>query len=327
MRLLNLSLLHAKPDAVSLIAEGIVRIILWAIFIFGLERMNDTFMRHAVSTATLYYVCQFLFVTLFWIIARQFTKNDLTFDLQELYFWDMLIQVAGLCLYKAGIDSKIFVAASMAIWLIKTGRLLWFARSSENKLEYIGWPTFGFLGLIRTRKGQRQRVNGSAAQNALVYAFIIATVPAAICINSFGTLDVSIQFYAAPIGLCIIFGCLVVNRLMQFRERFAEMFEELNQVRRSNALLAEKCANAHAVACKLKAGLTDQELSFIRIYLSIPNNDRPTLERIAVGLQADNDPPPAAADGNGGVKLAWQNPQQSNLPQMRPDGGRMTLVK
>lgn len=96
-------------------------------------------------------------------------------DLQELCFYDVLVQMYGLAIYLAGVSYSSYLVLAIAVYLLKFIRLIWWGRNLEGEL-LCEWPIFGVVGLFA-----KDRINEAIApkQRAWIYATIGLTIVAA----------------------------------------------------------------------------------------------------------------------------------------------------
>jgi hypothetical protein len=122
-----------------------------------------------------YYVLAIFLATLLCICVRYMGAFPVMRDLQELCFYDVLVQIYGLVLFATNTSFASYLIAAIAVYLLKFIRLVWWGKNLEGEL-LAQWPVFGILGLFSKDRIEEKISN---RQRIVVYGTIVLTVIAA----------------------------------------------------------------------------------------------------------------------------------------------------
>lgn len=303
-----LRLLSNNPNFANLIIEGLIRTLLWATMMYGVETYVSNFVRRFAATDHMYYVCATLFSALIFVLLRQPiasphidrpSTSNLLYDLREIYLYDCIVQVVGLVLYFSGVTSSIWMFMNTVIWLMKIYRFMWFAK---NDSEFISWPAFGIVGFIDVFRKKKGVFSGTRQQRLSIYAAIASTLPLAAAVNYLIDLQLWMQVSAFPLALLVYCTFFYSRQLLEFRDHYMSVARRLSALVESNVALLAECTDTKESLAILKNGLSERQIAFVMMLESMPEAERRVLERALLASQVSE--PPVATPR---VQLVWEN--------------------
>jgi signal transduction histidine kinase len=204
---------ESNPINALLVLEVALRFGVWAI-LFQAEIVASNLLGFASPTIGYYYLSLGIAI-IFVGLIRFAGPSRLVADIQELCFFDILIQLLGIALFFSGNKqtSHIFVGLSTALLLAKTIRLLWPVTVLPDQ-RIIGWPVFGLLGLFRGTKWPFFVAPKWHQRRSVIYACLLAAIPA-----GYGLQALFIATKLAPISYTLfiitLFGLQPLLRKLQ----------------------------------------------------------------------------------------------------------------
>lgn len=92
-------------------------------------------------------------------------------DLQDLCWYDLLVQIYGLFCARSGHDLSFYGTLAIFIYYLKFTRILWAERESNGAL--VEWPILGFVGYTQRRK---RSVQITRAQKLRILGAVLVTL-------------------------------------------------------------------------------------------------------------------------------------------------------
>jgi signal transduction histidine kinase len=154
--------------------EIIIRLFLW-VFVFSFEEVTIEWGRIVDPSREYYFIFVFLVDAISLALAALFADDSVVWDIRELILYDMIAQVIGLGMYKAGFSYDIYIILATSIFWLKFCRLIWPTRNADGSALLI-WPIFGPLGYWRAKKRSQKRIPYLNNRDFHVYLFIIAII-------------------------------------------------------------------------------------------------------------------------------------------------------
>ena len=105
-----------------------------------------------------------------------FGKQAIVNDIQEICFYDVLVQILGYMLYTPGHKSEIYLALAQVVIILKLMRLAWPFFSPKFMLPSY-WPSFGMIGLLRAWRSGKPLMPYTPAQKRKFYLILACTLP------------------------------------------------------------------------------------------------------------------------------------------------------
>lgn len=218
--------------------EYLLRISAW-ILALGTEAGGAALLQLGVVKSNMnFYGVGIAFTALICIAARYMGPFAVIRDFEELCVYDLLVQVYGLALHLFGVSYSSYLILTIAVYLLKVVRLLWWGKNLEGEL-LCEWPVFGVLGFFA--KG---RINESISEmhRITIYASIALSIVAAYFVWLF--------FTQVPQNWFFFLGILPVVALtkraaMDIQRRDEERIASIVELERTK-ILAELNADAAA---------------------------------------------------------------------------------
>lgn len=195
------------------------------------------------------------------IVVPHLGKQAVIRDLQDLFLYDLAIQVFGLACAKANINLAPYLLLSIFVYYLKFLRLFWLARSSTGDL--LEWPVFGWFG-YRHRPHDNPALTKEQIQRivlALITVLILAEIQRR---YSFKPL---IPFFVVTLAATLKYCQPLIARLEASQSQLLTTTAEL-------AATSEK-AKAADVLAQLAAelALKNQQLETLNQNLAMANDD------------------------------------------------------
>lgn len=264
----------------------------------------------------MYYVYGIFFMSLLCVVLGQFGDSDLVHDLQELYFYDVLALVFGLISYVYRIDIVWYMILANAIWLAKITRLFW-GEMSGNRY-FVGWPTFGILGLIRLYRKKTRDITGTTGQDIRAWVCLVAMMPLGYVIVVLVKWKWVDQIEVVPFVMMFFLGANLAKMLSEILTDQKKLRTELQDLTGKLTKLTEQQKEDFSLIVKIKNGLSPDEISFVRVCLTFGVVERDMLMRIASRLRVENE---EAANDDGNLML--KNGNRPSLTLIKNGSGKI----
>ena len=202
----------------AIIMQVTTQAILW-IFVFSTELTSVMILRYVPQTHMVF-VVTFLSTAIAFLLILRIGDTPLLRDMQDLFFYDILAQLIGLCSVLFFDREMLFYSVLVgAITIAKCFRLLWINKKSNLDIP-VGWPVFGFWGYLKQRKEPADatlavKPTASMKQNSLAYACIAVAIALSFWMTKHDLRSLPILFGIIPIILISLFSKNFIKDLEQ----------------------------------------------------------------------------------------------------------------
>ncbi len=160
--------------------EVVARALLW-FFFFVVEVAQITLIKKEDQPFYFYLIAIVTSIIIFVAVVR-LGRSALIHDMSEICFYDILVQIFGLCLALSYSSPKWHVILANAIVILKYARLVWWSKTKDGE-ALVGWPVFGLLGFFGKRNDGKLGMAASSfsttGQLLLQRFFILSVIPLA----------------------------------------------------------------------------------------------------------------------------------------------------
>jgi signal transduction histidine kinase len=198
--------------------------------LIGLFIFSSEVAVHAILRATpltyLFFVALIVSAIVLFGLTYRLHDDTLTRDIRELCFYDIVVQCIGLALYFYWSCPPLHIALSLAVFILKFGRLLW-PYMKDDGSALVGWPVFGPLGYLRKRMAHAPQTLPLSRSDKMAYVFLLASIPLAFLIKTFGA-NLQLTFLAV-MTLCLL--SLFHKRSLSYLYQQHAQFVAANELR------------------------------------------------------------------------------------------------